>query len=70
MALKTSYMVQITNNLNGTRVSFKWWGCYFSHAHTGVYFKLGESMALWDKPNEPSIQHHVYIFMQYVDRYS
>ena len=24
-------------------------------------------MALWGEPNEPSIQHHVYIFMQYVD---
>ena len=28
---------------------------------------LGECMALWGEPNEPSIQHHVYIFMQYVD---
>ena len=28
---------------------------------------LGECMALWGEPNELSIQHHVYIFMQYVD---
>ena len=28
---------------------------------------LGECIALWGEPNEPSIQHHVYIFMQYVD---
>ena len=28
---------------------------------------LGECMALWGKPNEPCIQHHVYIFIQYVD---
>ena len=26
---------------------------------------VDECMALWGKPNEPSIQHHVYIFMQY-----
>ena len=32
--------------------------------------KLGECMVLWDEPNELSIQHHVYIFMQYVDSYS
>ena len=31
-------------------------------AHT-----LGECMALWGEPNEPSIQHQVYIFMQCVD---
>ena len=31
---------------------------------------LGECIALWDEPNELSIQHHVYIFMQYVDIYS
>ena len=24
---------------------------------------LGECMALWGKPNDPGIQHHVYIFM-------
>ena len=30
---------------------------------------LGECMALWGEPNELSIQHHVYIFMQYVDSY-
>ena len=28
---------------------------------------LGECIALWDEPNELSIQHHVYIFIQYVD---
>ena len=28
---------------------------------------LGECTALWDEPNELSIQHYVYIFMQYVD---
>ena len=28
---------------------------------------LGECIALWGKPNELSIQHRVYIFMQYVD---
>ena len=28
---------------------------------------LGECIALWDEPNELSIQHRVYIFMQYVD---
>ena len=26
-------------------------------------------MALWGEPNEPSIQHQVYIFMQCVDSY-
>ena len=70
MALKTSYKVQITNNLNGTRVLFTWWGCYFSHAHTGMYFKLaiGKSMALWGKPNEPSIQHHIYVHLYAICR--
>ena len=33
---------------------------------TGVR-KLGECMVLWGEPNEPSIQRHVYIFMQCVD---
>ena len=28
---------------------------------------LGECMALCGKPNDPSIQYYVYIFMQYVD---
>ena len=28
---------------------------------------LGECIALWGEPNELSIQHRVYIFMQYVD---
>ena len=28
---------------------------------------LGECIALWGEPNELSIQHHVYIFMQHVD---
>ena len=28
---------------------------------------LGECIALWGKPNEPCIQHQVYIFMQYID---
>ena len=28
---------------------------------------LCECMALWGKPNEPCIQHHVYIYIQYVD---
>ena len=28
---------------------------------------LGECMALWGKPNKLSIQHHIYIFVQYVD---
>ena len=28
---------------------------------------LGKCMSLWGDPNVPSIQHHVYIFMQYVD---
>ena len=33
-----------------------------------VFVKLlGECIALWGEPNELSIQHHVYIFMQYVD---
>ena len=30
---------------------------------------LSECMALWGQPDELSIQHHVYIFMQYVDSY-
>ena len=34
---------------------------------TLTMYLLGECMALWGKPYEPSIQHHVYIFMQYVD---
>ena len=29
--------------------------------------KLGECMVLWGEPHEPSIQHQVYIFRQYVD---
>ena len=29
-------------------------------------YVLGEYMALWGKPNELSIQYHVYIFMQYI----
>ena len=33
----------------------------------GVYIQLGECIALWGKPNELSMQHHVYIFIQYVD---
>ena len=28
---------------------------------------LGECIALWGEPYELSIQHRVYIFMQYVD---
>ena len=34
-----------------------------------VYFvaKLGECMVLLGEPNEPSKQHHVYVFVQYVD---
>ena len=33
-----------------------------------VYVKLlGKCIALWDEPNELSIQHRVYIFMQCVD---
>ena len=28
---------------------------------------LGECMELWGEPNEPGIQHQVYIFMQCVD---
>ena len=28
---------------------------------------LGDCVVLWGQPNEPSIQHHVYFFMQYVD---
>ena len=41
----------------------------FACAFQGAIFDilLGECMALWDKPNELSIQHLVYIFMQYVD---
>ena len=30
-------------------------------------YELGECMALWGEPNEPSIQDQVYIFMQCVD---
>ena len=38
------------------------------HAYIAMYvYKLGECMALWGKPNEPSIQHQGYIFMQCVD---
>ena len=33
-----------------------------------VSLSLGECIALCGEPNEPSIQHHVYIFMQYVNR--
>ena len=29
--------------------------------------KLGECIALWDEPNELSIQYRIYIFIQYVD---
>ena len=32
-----------------------------------VVITLGECMALWGEPNEPSIQRKVYIFMQCVD---
>ena len=32
-----------------------------------IYVLLGECMALWGKPNEPNIQHLVYIFMQCID---
>ena len=28
---------------------------------------LGECIALWGEPDELSIRHHVYIFMQYVN---
>ena len=33
----------------------------------GIKVTLGECIALWGEPNELSIQHHIYIFMQYVD---
>ena len=32
-----------------------------------LLYKLGECMALWGEPNEPSIQHQLYIFRQCVD---
>ena len=32
-----------------------------------IVYTLGECIALWGEPNELSIQHHVYIFIQYVD---
>ena len=32
-----------------------------------LYHLLGECMVLWGKADEPSIQHHVYMFMQYAD---
>ena len=32
-----------------------------------VLYTLGECMALWGEPNELSIQHRVYILMQYAD---
>ena len=31
---------------------------------TCLYILLGECMALWGEPNEPSIQHYIYIIMQ------
>ena len=34
---------------------------------TQIELYIGECMALWGEPNEPSIQHKVYIFMQCVD---
>ena len=36
-------------------------------SYNNIILLLGECMALWGEPNEFSIQHHVYIFMQYVD---
>ena len=36
-------------------------------AYIGVIKILSECIVLLGKPNELSIQHHVYIFMQYVD---
>ena len=32
-----------------------------------LLYKLGECMVLWGEPNEPSIQHQLYIFRQCVD---
>ena len=39
---------------------------FFSNPVTYVCM-LGECMAFWGEPNKLSIQHCVYIFMQYVD---
>ena len=53
----------------------------YMHSNKTIYLKLlamcsdmfiqfsilGECIALWGEPNELSMQHHVYIFMQYVD---
>ena len=33
-----------------------------------IYYTVGECIALWGEPNELSIHHLVYIFMQYVAR--
>ena len=43
--------------------------CLFGRAmhKTTFLIILGECIALWDEPNELSIQHRGYIFMQYVD---
>ena len=43
-----------------TNASFPWDSMYFD------LDTLGECIVLWGEPNELSIQHHVYIFMQYV----
>ena len=39
----------------------------YNYLSPTVYILLGECIALWGEPNELSIQHRVYIFMQYVD---
>ena len=40
---------------------------YLPQSQSASVTILGEYMALWGEPNELSIQHHDYIFMQYVD---
>ena len=47
-----------------------WFAKFSKLSHYTVASRLfGECMALRGEPNEPCIQHHVYIFMQYVVSY-
>ena len=39
---------------------------HFTHNNGIIVAKLGECIALWGEPNELSIQHRIYIFIQYV----
>ena len=42
------------------------WKIILTAVHYTVYI-ISECIALWDEPNELSIQHDVYIFIQYID---